>query len=78
MKIKLNWKYTVAWVVWILVFVVIEAVAIADKKKGDTLSEHLWAWFDIKDAEKFYKLKRFAFVSALVWFVMHILTGGWM
>jgi len=76
-KMKLNIKYTIAWVVWILTFAIIEAVAIFDKKKGDTLSEHIWEWFDIKQTEKFYKLKRFTFVSLLVWFIFHILTGGW-
>jgi hypothetical protein len=35
--------YTVAWIVWILAFIVIESKAIARKAEGDTLSEHVWA-----------------------------------
>lgn len=38
---KLNKNYTIAWILWLLAFGVIEYKAIADKKEGDTLSEHV-------------------------------------
>ena len=77
MKNKLNWKYTIAWVIWILAFGIIEAIAVIDKKKGDTLSEHIWKWFAIDNKEPFYKFKRLTLVTFLVWFAIHILTRGW-
>lgn len=39
----MNWKYSIGWIVWILGFGVLEYKALKDKKKGDTLSEHVWA-----------------------------------
>lgn len=77
---KLNKKYSIAWVIWILFFVVVEALAIIDKKKGDTLSEHFWKKFGIVDAEKKRNKKGLRLVGAafLMWLVIHLLTGGWM
>ena len=39
---QLNKKYTWLWIVWVLMFGVIEYSAIKDKRKGDTLSDHVW------------------------------------
>ena len=39
-------KYTVAWVSWIIGFIVIEGIALLDAGRGDTLSEHVWALLD--------------------------------
>jgi hypothetical protein len=36
--------FTVAWLVWGLAFAVIEGVALVNSRRGDTLSEHVWAW----------------------------------
>ena len=76
-KLKLNWKYTVAWIIWILLFIVIEALAVINNKKGDTLSEHFWEWFDIKDIGKPRKVMRLAALGGLTWLFVHLLTGGW-
>lgn len=40
---KLNWKYTLGWIIWILGFGVLEYKAIKNKSEGDTLSEHVWS-----------------------------------
>lgn len=37
--------YTIAWLGWIAYFVVVEGMALFNSKPGDTLSEHVWAWF---------------------------------
>lgn len=53
---NVNWPqyvYTTGWVVWALLFVVLETVAILDRDAGDTLTEHVrplivstsFAWF---------------------------------
>lgn len=40
-------RYTMAWVLWLALFAVIEGMALVNSRKGDTLSEHVWAWFGI-------------------------------
>ncbi|MEK9736188.1 MAG: hypothetical protein VW362_07035 [Candidatus Nanopelagicales bacterium] len=40
--------FTVAWVLWISAFIVIEGVALIRKERGDTLSEQVW--FALKKA----------------------------
>ncbi len=37
--------YTIAWLVWLAYFGVVEGMALFNSKGGDTLSEHVWAWF---------------------------------
>ena len=78
MKVKLNKKYTIAWIAWIFIFFVIEAFAIVDKKKGDTLSEHFWFAFDIKDTGKPRKIMRLVGSGFIMWLAVHLVTGGWM
>jgi hypothetical protein len=41
--------YTAGWIAWALMFAVIEGIALFNKSRGDTLSEHLWAWLGIRD-----------------------------
>jgi len=74
----LNWKYTIAWAVWIVSFLIIELIAVFNSDKGDTLSEHIWEWFDIKDPGPFYKTKRLLLFTGVGWLAIHLLTGGWM
>jgi len=40
----LNEHYSWLWALWALIFVGVEGVAVFNKKPGDTLSEHVWAW----------------------------------
>lgn len=42
-------RFTLLWALWALAFCVIEGVALVNKSRGDTLSEHLWAWLGIRD-----------------------------
>ncbi len=70
-------SFTVAWLVWIVMFLAIEGLAIFRKEKGDTLSEHVWNWFAIKDKPRGYKMRRFALLVFMSWLLVHFLTGGW-
>ena len=72
---KLNWKFTLGWILWIFVFVIIEGIAVINKEKGDTLSEHFWKLFDIKETEKPSKIMRFGALAGLTWLYVHLLTG---
>ena len=64
--------YTAAWGIWIALFVAIEGKAILNSKKGDTLSEHIWSWFNIDKRESNWTGKRIALLGSLVWLVGHL------
>lgn len=68
--------FTWAWIWWGAMFLVIEGLALLNKDKGDTLSEHVWSWFSIKNKGPGWKWRRLALVAFLAWLVLHFLTGG--
>lgn len=69
----MSW-FTWAWIAWLLIFVVVEAVAVRNDVRDDTLSEHLRQWFSVHT-----KPGRTAFLVVFAgfaaWFAVHILTG---
>jgi hypothetical protein len=69
--------WTVAWLMWIALFLAIEGAAIFNRERGDTLSEKIWLWFAIKNKPRGYKMRRFVLLIFLVWLTAHFLTGGW-
>ncbi|MGW0705099.1 hypothetical protein ACWD4G_03825 [Streptomyces sp. NPDC002643] len=71
--------FTVAWVAWIGLFVVIEGAALYLKEPGDTLSEHIWKWFHTAKGvvpDRTTRLRRFVLVAFMAWLSAHFLTGG--
>lgn len=68
------------WIGWIVAFLVIEGFAIINKKRGDTLSEHVWSWFQLKgrkdDKKPWQVLLRLGFLFFWVWLTFHFLSGG--
>lgn len=66
--------FTVLWIGWLVAFLVIETVAIIRKERGDTLSEHVWAWFSLRKSKK--SLLTYAFAAFWLWLTIHFLTGG--
>ena len=73
----MSW-YTFAWLVWLAAFIVIEGLAIRDKRRNDTLSEHCWEWFSVKQKKKAWRARRILLAAFMVWLTVHFLTGGWM
>jgi hypothetical protein len=75
-----DWVFTAAWIVMGLWFVVWEALALMRDDRGDTLSEHVWSWFQLKgrkDGMAWWKvLLRLGFVCFWVWLTLHFLSGG--
>ena len=73
--------FTVAWIGWIVAFVVVEAVALFNKQKGDTLSEHVWKWFGVPDenskVKKAFTFGRFFLGAFLLWLAGHLTFGWW-
>ncbi len=68
--------WTTAWVLWIAMFFAIEGPALLHPQMGDTLSEHVWKWFSIKEKSPQWRLRRFVLLSFLAWVSAHFLTGG--
>lgn len=68
--------YTVLWLIWLAMFGAIEGAALANKRTGDTLSEHVWEWFSMKEKAKGWRARRFSLLAFLAWLVAHFLTGG--
>ncbi|GAB2829255.1 hypothetical protein GCM10022221_29680 [Actinocorallia aurea] len=58
--------FTLAWVIWILAFVLLEGAALARPEPGDTFSEHVWRWFRVKDPRP----------TALTWILRALLVAG--
>jgi hypothetical protein len=70
--------YTIAWLAWLAAFGVIEGSALVSKREGDTLSEHVWRWFAVKDKSRrgTVRARRFALLAFMAWLTAHFLTGG--
>jgi len=61
--------FTWAWILWALAFVGIEGAALANKRRGDTLSEHVWRI-------RAHKAGRWGLAAFLGWLVYHFLVEG--
>ena len=74
---ELNDAYTIGWGLWGLMFLAIEGMALIDKDKGDTLSEHVWKWIGKRGYEKptGYKVRRGALGVGLLWLIGHFFFG---
>lgn len=65
----LNRTYIFLWLSWFVAFGVIEALAIRDRRPGDTLSEMAWAF--VSEPVLWWTSAGF-----LVWLTVHILSRG--
>ena len=73
----MNDTYTWLWIAWLLAFLGIEAAALLNKDRGDTLSEHVWKWFSVKEGNSRKRTVRIATLGAfLAWLAIHFLSGG--
>lgn len=74
----MSW-FTWAWIAFGLYFAVVEGVALARSKRGDTLSEQLWWLFGTAKGTKPTAgawVRRGVLVLALGWLATHLLFGG--
>ncbi len=69
--------YEWAWAVWALSFVVVEGLALRDRRPGDTLSESVWRIFSVREKGRAWQARRAVLVAFLAWLSMHFLTGMW-
>ena len=71
--------YTIAWVMWGVIFVVVEGIALADRDYNDTLSEHVWKWFRVRGAmpTKTGWALRGILAVFMTWLWGHMVFGWW-
>jgi hypothetical protein len=67
--------WTWLWIIWIAFFAVIEGFALARKDRNDTLSEHIWKWFQIKDKPQQWTWRRAVLAGFLAWLLIHMVAG---
>ncbi|MFC8095362.1 hypothetical protein [Streptomyces sp. NPDC057301] len=68
--------WSVAWLVWLAVFVVLETVALLNGTPDDTLSEHIWRWAGLHASGVWAAIRRAILAGALGWLVVHFLSAG--
>ena len=62
-----RWFYTLGWLLWGAVGLALEAVALRDRDKGDTLSEH------VRRGLRLHPLIWWMAAGAMIWAMMHFL-----
>lgn len=69
--------FTVLWITWILLFVVVEGVALVRKDKGDTLSEHVWKVLRVRDDRPtpMAVVGRILLGAGIIWLFVHLVFG---
>ena len=73
----MNDTYTWLWIAWLVAFLGIEGAALINKDKGDTLSEHVWKWFSVREAGSKKRTFRIATLGAfMLWLGIHFVSGG--
>jgi len=73
---ELSDPYTIGWILWMLGFVGLEGKALWNEQSGDTLSEHIWAWFSIKHDGPMKIARRSALGVGVGWAAGHFF-GLW-
>lgn len=75
---KLDKKYTILWVVWLLAFGVIEYAALKDKEEGRSLSSHIWELIGTNTPGRNWKhwTFRVGLGGFFAWLIVHFYTGS--
>jgi hypothetical protein len=74
--------FTILWITILSLGLILEAVALFNKRQNDTLSENVWKWFNINPElssrqKDFTRLRRVLLLAFMVWLTIHFVTGGW-
>jgi hypothetical protein len=71
--------FTLLWILWLCAFAAIEGAALLVRTPGTTLSEHVWAWFHVRDerpTRTTWALRALLY-GFLGWLVIHLTLGVW-
>lgn len=73
-------SWTLLWLGWAVYFLIVEGMALFNSTKGDTLSEHVWAFLGFSNGMRsptgWTRLRRFVVLAFMAWLTFHFLTGG--
>lgn len=70
--------WTIAWLVWLAGFAIIEGAAFVKTVNGQgTLSNNVWRWFGIRSHHwtPWVVVRRVALLLFLIWLTLHLTTG---
>lgn len=67
--------YTLAWLIWLGLFLAIELPSALNVAKGDTLTEHFHRWFSIKGKPRGWQIRRVILAAFLVALTLHLVLG---
>lgn len=73
-----NWNWiTWFWAIWVIGFMIVEAIAVFNNVPGDTLSEHVWRLIgtDQEDRTAMMWIWRAGLLVLLAWLIPHMMTG---
>lgn len=75
----LDQVFTNWWIAWVALFFLIEGVAVRNKAKGDTLSEHVWKFLGVNGFKvpSYPWLRRGIFAGLFMWLIPHLFLGWW-
>ena len=72
------------WAAWFGLFAVFETIALLTRKNGATLTANLRRWLaltaDARDTDRYWRVKRLAFLAFLSWLAGHFIlkAGGYL
>lgn len=71
--------FTVVWTTLVIVGGITELVALANRRAGDTLSEHVWRIVKVGDPRPspFVWILRAAIALVVLWLAGHFAMGWW-
>lgn len=72
---ELDQFYTNGWLALLAGGLALEGAALLNKKEGDTLSEHVWAWLKGSNGQA-PKSRRIALVAGMAWAAGHFISFG--
>jgi hypothetical protein len=71
--------FTILWIGWGVLFLVIEGIALKRTAPGDTLSETIWRWAGVRGykVNKLIHVRRIILALFMVELTIHFSSGRW-
>ena len=69
-----NKSWTIGWLLWGGMFVALEGAALLNKKKGDTLTDHVRKWGSVTEKSRGWRWRRITLLSFTIWLTVHFNT----
>lgn len=71
--------FTAIWITLGAIGGITEIIALLRKARGDTLSEHIWAWWHVRDPRPtpLVVVGRIILLTIMIWLTGHLAFGWW-